>query len=161
MHLVKLYYSLKIKMKLKFQYIQPVSLIIYLLFSASLGKLIVNLQRDARNEFNGSTARRTPHACKVSLRKSAIPLRIAKLQIDSHKTIYIRWQKKVALQNRSSSWLLWATTFKKWTEFVWEGAPSNCDYLSKRLISFQYFQYNSLSLRPSKQKSQELRSQKW
>lgn len=70
------------------------SLIIYLLFSASLGKLIVNLQRDARNEFNGSTARRTPHAYKVSLRKSAIPLRIAKLQIESHKTIYIRSQKK-------------------------------------------------------------------
>ena len=35
----------------------------YLFFSTSLGKLIVNLQREARNEFNGSTAWRTPHAC--------------------------------------------------------------------------------------------------
>lgn len=30
-----------------------------------MGKLIVNLQRDARKEFKGSTARRTPQACIV------------------------------------------------------------------------------------------------
>jgi hypothetical protein len=39
---------------------------IYLLFSASFGKLIVNLQSDARKEFKGSTAWRTPHAWEFS-----------------------------------------------------------------------------------------------
>lgn len=35
----------------------------YLLLSTSFGMLIVNLQRDARKEFKGSTAWRTPQAC--------------------------------------------------------------------------------------------------
>lgn len=38
----------------------------YLLFSASFGKLIVNLQVDARKEFKGSTAWSTPHAWELS-----------------------------------------------------------------------------------------------
>ena len=36
----------------------------YLFFSPSFGLLIVNLQSDARKEFNGSIARRTPQAWK-------------------------------------------------------------------------------------------------
>lgn len=35
---------------------------IYLFFSPSFGLLIVNLQSDARKEFKGSIARRTPQA---------------------------------------------------------------------------------------------------
>lgn len=45
----------------------------YLFFSASMGKMIVNLQRDARKEFKGSTARRTPHAC-IAIEQTIINL---------------------------------------------------------------------------------------
>jgi hypothetical protein len=46
----------------------------YLLFSASFGKLIVNLQSDARKEFKGSTAWSTPHAWDLSHGNHQSPL---------------------------------------------------------------------------------------
>lgn len=61
-----------------------------------MGKLIVNLQRDARKEFKGSTARRTPHACIVMKQIIGLSYFIKKhgvIQKDEFDIVYI-WREE-------------------------------------------------------------------
>lgn len=61
----------------------------HLLLSGSEGILIVNLHREAKNEFNGSTAWRTPQACIINTWQK----RSSNLEVKYHSSSFKRDQK--------------------------------------------------------------------
>lgn len=123
-----------------------------------MGKLIVNLQRDARKEFKGSTARRTPHACIVM--KQIIGLSYFNKNMELSKKmkllLYIFEQKKNQNPSRQKNIKGGAEAIEYFSKCSQDKSSVNklsFGYLGEGLISLQYFQHNSLSLWPSKSTS--------
>jgi hypothetical protein len=132
----------------------------YLFFSPSLGLLIVNLQSDARKEFNGSIARRTPQAWKslcaiLSWWRKIIDIILTynsaeRNTIDNGHKRDKTETEKISIPFKSHS--KWMSFYKRTqTEFSPKRFVHQTGYynhLSECLVPLQYFQYYSFSLWP-------------